>query len=139
MDYLAENRSMNWSLVPDHAPDFVKNYVREFRGSRAEKRSFSPVVLQATLGGIEQRSVAAAALRTAARLFPTKSKQPACAPTSDMAVLRSIARRQAAELHADLKVLSRARLDAEAKREAETLALEIADLNAEIFPWERRS
>jgi hypothetical protein len=136
-DYLTENRSKGWVSVSEDAPDFVKKYVREFRASRVENRCFNPVVLQATLGGVEQRSaVARAALRTVNRIFPT-TKRPAAAPSSADAVLRSIANRQAVELHNDQKVLARARRDAEEKRNAEELATAVKAENARLFPWER--
>jgi hypothetical protein len=134
MDYLAENRVMNWAGVSDDAPAFVKAYVTEFRSAQIEKRNISPVFLKSHTAGIEQRSaVASAALRSAARLFPTTKR------TNEDAALRSIAHRQAAELREDQKVLSRARLDAEARREAEALAESVAAFNAATFPWERRN
>lgn len=134
-DYLAENRSMNWAGVSDDAPAFVKAYVTAFRSAQIEKRNISLVFLKSYAAGIEQRSAAAsAALRTVTRLFPTTKRTH-----NEDAALRSIAHRQAAELREDQKVLSRARLDAEAKREAEELAESVAAFNAATFPWERRN
>jgi hypothetical protein len=64
------------------------------------------------------------------KLFPTTKHTQ-----NEDAALRSRAQRQALELHNDLKLLSRARLDAEARREAEELARQVAEENARIFPW----
>ena len=139
MNYLAENRSMNWAGVPDSAPGFVKRYVQEYRVAQLAKRSISPVFLKSHTAGIEQRAaVASATPRTVTRLFPM-TKRHAVAPTNEDAALRSIAHRQKLELHNDLMVLRRARFAAEEKREAAELAERVAEFHSAVWPWERRS
>lgn len=134
--YLQENRSKGWVSVSEDAPEFAKNYIREYRASKLEQRCFNPVVLENTFRGIEVRSaVARAALRTEARLFPAKAKRPAVAPKNEMDVLRSIAHRQRLELHEDAKTLSRARLDAEQKRAANLLEEQVIAEQRRLFPW----
>jgi hypothetical protein len=117
------------------APGWAQRRILEIREALVENRAI-PAPSPEYLAGCEQRSaVAAAAMRTVTRLFPTT--RPAAAPSSADAVLRSIANRQAAELHNDQKVLARARRDAEEKRNAEELAEGVAAFNAATFPWAR--
>jgi len=130
-ELLCENRSLGFVGDASGAPKWVQVRVIEVRRALIEKRAVPPMS-PSYIAGAEQRSaVAAAAMRTTARLFPTKHTH------NEDAALRSIAHRQAAELHNDLKVLSRARLASEENRAAALLAEQVAEENARIFPWSR--
>jgi hypothetical protein len=136
-ELLLENRALGF-VSAETAPAYFRARILEVRRAIVEKRSV-PAPTREYIAGAEQRSMlAAAALRHVTRLFPTKTKRPTAAPTSDLAVLKSIAHRQGLELHEDRKILSRARLDAEARVEAEKLADERREINRSIFPWEYR-
>jgi hypothetical protein len=133
-ELLLENRALGF-VSAETAPSYFRARILEVRRAIVEKRSV-PAPTREYIDGAEQRSMlAAAALRHVTRLFPT-TKRPTAAPTSDLAVLKSIAHRQSLELHEDRKVLSRARLDAEARVEAEKLADERREISRSIFPWQ---
>jgi hypothetical protein len=139
---LGESRAHGWASA-ESAPEPFKQRIIEIRSALFQNKPV-PAPSPEWIAGCEQRSaVASAALSTFSRLFPnftkTQRQRPAVALTSELAVLRSIAHRQAAELREDQRVLARARRDAEAKRAADELAEQVAEMTAEVFPWERRN
>lgn len=137
---LGESRAHEWASA-ESAPEPYRQRIIEIRSALFQNKPVPAPSPEWTAGCEQRNAVASAALRTFNRLFPTftKTQRPAVAPTSDLAVLRSIAHRQAADLREDARVLARARRDAEEKREATLLAEQLAEFTAATFPWECRS
>jgi hypothetical protein len=138
-DLLKENRSLGFVSLEDctkNIPPHIMARLLELRAAKASGKP-APAPSRGYIAEAEKRNLAAAAFRTVTRLFPAKTQRPAVAPTSELAVLRSIAHRQAAELREDQRVLARARRNAEEKRAADELAEQVAEMTAEVFPWER--
>jgi hypothetical protein len=48
----------DWAFVPNNAPEFAKDYIKEYRRAALEKRSMSAAFLATHTGGAEKRSAA---------------------------------------------------------------------------------
>lgn len=135
---LSESRARGWASC-ESAPEPYRQRLTEIRMALFQNKPVPAPSPEFTAGAEQRSAVAAAAMRTVTRqLFPT-TKRPAAAPANELAVLRSIANRQAASVREDQRVLARARRDAEGKREAAELAEQVAEFNDATFPWERRN
>ena len=91
---LGENRNMGWASVPETAPEFVKNFVTEFRTPRLEKRSMSADYVASYKAGAEKRSLST--LGRQAVDFGKRLFRPSVIAVEE--TLEEVAARQAAEI-----------------------------------------